>query len=230
MLTLGGEKLNVVLDELKRVRNLKINRVTQMITVSPGGYGPFPLEADYLRTYDFFYPLPTSGGGTSSSMTQFLAPITMEQFDGEFKSPSISNYPYEFATDMSSQAQVWSGGSQGAGVLLSAGNIFIYPQTSGAIVMTHRYMKNQPDIVSPETSTQQPWFPFETYLIKQTAGLMMGITGDDRETATLKTAEAMLRPYLIMEGDEQQAVVRVELDPRQFHFHRNLKPTKAQPF
>lgn len=230
MLAYGGEQLNIVLDDLKRNRNLKINRVTQSITVSPGGYGPFALEADYLRTYDLFYPLPTSGGGTQSSMTQFLAPITMEQFDAEFKSPSISNYPYEFATDMSTDAQVWSGGSQGSGTLTSAGQMFIYPQTSGAIVMTHRYMKDQPDMVAPETSAQEPWFPFSDYLIDAIAARMMGITGDDRRPQFEQSAERKLRPYLIMEGDEQQAVIRVELDPRQFHFARNLKPTKAQPF
>jgi hypothetical protein len=230
MTPIAGQFLNVVLEDLKLNRNLKVNRVTQTFSVSPGGYGPFLLESDYLRTYDLFYPLPVSGGGTASSDTQFLVPITMEQFDAEFKSPSVSNYPYEFATDLSTQAQVWSGGVQGSGTMTSAGQMFIYPQTSGAIVMTHRYMKNQPDILIPELSIITPWFAFTDYLIHATSARLMGVTGDDRASTWLKESEEMLRPWLIMEGDEQETVRSVKLDPRHFKFHRGLKPTKASPF
>src|SRR5579859_4176750 len=172
MVGIAGQFLNLVLEDLKLNRDLKVNRVTQTLVVQPGTYGPFNLESDYLRTYDLWYPLPTSGGGTSSSMTQFLTPITMEQWDAEFKSTSISNYPYEFATDLSTQAQTSSG---------SAGVIWIYPMTSGQINLTHRYMKNQPDIPNPSTSTTVPWFPYTQYLINATAAYMMGVTGDDRK-------------------------------------------------
>lgn len=229
MVSIAGQWLNLVLEDLKLNKNLKVNRVTQSITVQPGVYGPFALEADYLRTYDLFYPLPVAGGGTASSMTQFLTPVTMAQFDAEFKSPSISNYPYEFATDLSTQAQVWSGGSQGSGALTSAGQLFVYPQSSGTIVMTHRYMKDQPDMATPETSTQAPWFEYTEYLITATAANMMGVTGDDRADEFREKAKDMLRPHLIMEGDEQEAVKSVELDPRRFKFKRGLKPTKASP-
>ena len=229
MVSIAGQWLNLVLEDLKLNKNLKVNRVTQSITVQPGVYGPFALEADYLRTYDLFYPLPVAGGGTASSMTQFLTPVTMAQFDAEFKSPSISNYPYEFATDLSTQAQVWSGGSQGSGTLTSAGQLFVYPQSSGTIVMTHRYMKDQPDMATPETSTQAPWFEYTEYLITATAANMMGVTGDDRFAQYRQMAQDMLRPHLIMEGDEQEAVHSVDLDPRRFKFKRGLKPTKASP-
>lgn len=220
MVAIAGQYLNLVLEELKLIRNLQVNRVTQSLTVQPGIYGPFNLESDFLRTYDMFYPLPTSGGGTASSMTQFLVPITMEQFDAEFKSPSISNYPYEYATDLSTQAKTASA---------SAGQFVIYPQTSGQIVLTHRYMKNQPDLINPSTSAETPWFAFTDYLIKATAGRMMGLTGDDRQSQYLAEAENMLRPYLIQEGDEQQAVHNIRLDPRHFKVKTGLKPTKASP-
>src|SRR5208282_4360591 len=68
------------------------------------------------------------------------------------KNPQISNYPYEFATDMSTQAQTWSGASQGVGNLTSAGQLFVYPATSGSIILTHRYMVKQPDLVNPSTN------------------------------------------------------------------------------
>src|SRR5574337_89892 len=178
MVSIAGQWLNLVLEDLKLNKNLKVNRVTQSITVQPAIYGPFALEADYLRTYDLFYPLPVAGGGTASSMTQFLTPVTMAQFDAEFKSPSISNYPYEFATDL---------------------------------------------------STQAPWFEYTEYLITATAANMMGVTGDDRFAQYRQMAQDMLRPHLIMEGDEQEAVHSVDLDPRRFKFKRGLKPTKASP-
>ena len=240
MVNIAGQDLNVVLEDLKINRNLKMNQVTQFITVIPGGYGPFKLEADYLRTYDLFYPLPVAGGATSSSMTQFLTPVTMEQFDAEFKSPSVSNYPYEFATDLSTQAQIWDnsptlpanttpGLFTGIGNKTSAGQMFIYPQTSGALVLTHRYMVNQPDLTTPETSNITPWFPFTDYLIVATAARLMGVTGDDRRDSYFANADKLLRPYLIMDGDEQSAIHDIKLDPRKFKFIRNLKPTKASP-
>lgn len=219
MTLIAGEGLNLILERLKYIFDLKMNRVTQLLTVSAGTYGPFALEADYLRTYDLFYPLPTSVGPNGSSAIQFLTPITMQQFDAEFKSPVVSNYPYEFATDLSTQVRT----------LLTAGNLFIYPQTTGQIVLTHRYMKNQPDIASPYLSVEVPWFPYTEYLIQATAAYVMGITGDDRQPTFVQQAEEMLRPYLIMTGDEQQAVHEIKLDARHFRFHRNLRRTKSQP-
>lgn len=231
MTTYGGQMLNLVLQDLKLHRDLKVNRVVRQFTLTAAQQnGPFPLPADYLRTYDMFYPIPAAGGATTSSITQFIVPITIEQFDAEFKSPSISNYPYEFATDLSTTAQVWSGGTPGSGTLTSAGQMFVYPQTSGDIVVTHRYMKDQPDISSPETSAIDPWFNYDQYLIKKVAAHMMGITGDDREAQYHAEAEQMLRPHMIMQGDEQETVQNVRLDPRHFHFNKGLKPTKAMPF
>jgi len=232
MVGIAGQFLNLVLQDLVLNKNLKVNRVTKTLVVQAGTYGPFLLESDYLRTYDLFYPIPASGGGTSSGITIFLTPITMEQFDAEFKSPSTTNYPYEFATDLSTQAQITA--SAAAALIIpgatSAGNLFIYPQTSGQIALTHRYMVNQPDIPSPHTSTAIPWFPYDDYLITATAARMCEVTGDDRSKSLYDRSQEMLRPHLIMEGDEQQTVKNVRLDPRRFRAARGLKPVKAYPF
>jgi hypothetical protein len=228
MVSMAGQFLNLVLQDLKLNQNLKVNRVTQSLVVAANTYGPFALEADYLRTYDLFYPMPAAGGQASvSGITIFLSSITMEQFDAEFKSPSTSNYPYEFATDLSTQGQtaaaILAGGA-------SAGLLYIYPQTSGQLTLTHRYMIDQPDITTPETSTATPWFPYTQYLIHATAAYLMGVTGDDRETTYHAEAQAMLQPFLIMEGDEQRTVRRINLDPQHFHFARGLKPVKSYPY
>lgn len=381
MVALAGQMLTLVLEELKLTRNLKMNRVTQTLTLAAGTNGPFNLESDYLRTYDMFYPLATPQG-----MTQFLTPVTMEQYDSEFKAVQTANYPYEFATDLSTQALATSGvsgvtgvtgvtivtpgfhytsvptvafaggvgsgasalaglgltlpqiGTQGAGYAIGdyvfgaagtftrpvkvlvlgvggggtlvsfqmidigdysvlpgvnsattttgggagftfttpyecsvssitmtspglytvapavslvggaptanavltaqigstqsngGGLLYIYPQSNALLSITHRYMRNQPDIPSPETSTTTPWFPLNLYLIHRTAALMMGITGDDREQAFLQESEKMLAPYLIMEGDEQKTVQAVGLDPRRFRAGRYARPTKTLPY
>ena len=233
MVFIGGQFLNLVLEDLVLNRDLQINRVTQMITVAPNTYGPFALEAEYLRTYDLFYPIPTTnvgGTGPQGGVTQFLTSITMQQFDAEFKSPSVANYPYERATDLSVEAQQWSG-IPGQSTLLSAGSLYIYPQSSGNIVLTHRYMVKRDPIVNPSQALIEPWFRYSEYLVNAVAARVMGVTGDNRVAEYNAMCENMLRPYLIMgSNDEQQAVHNIELDPRRFRPNRGLRPVKAYPF
>jgi hypothetical protein len=232
MVAIAGDFLNVILDDLKSNRDLKINRVTTTLAITSGtGYGPYALPPDYLRTYDLFYAIAAAGGGQNAQgEIVMLNPITMEQMDAEIKNPQISNYPYEFATDMSTQAQVWSGASQGVGTLTSAGQLFVYPATNGSISLTFRYMVDQPDMVNPSTSAQIPWFRFDKYLITALAAQMMGVARDDRKAEFEADAEKLLAPFLLQEGDEQRSVKAVRLDPRHFRAARGLKPTKSMPF
>lgn len=220
MTPIAGQWLTTVLEDLKYKYNLKVNRVTSTINLPTGTFGPINLEADYLRTYDMFYPLPTSGGGTSLGLPQFLSILTMEKMDALFKDPSVANYPYFFATDLSTQAQTASG---------TAGQLYWYPMTSGSIPVTHRYMRNQPDYITPEISSTVPWFNDSNYLILETASRMCMTTGDSRSKEWHDQAEALLRPLLIMEGDEQQAAKQIKFAPELFHFVRNAKLTKSSP-
>ncbi|MBY4771765.1 hypothetical protein [Burkholderia ambifaria] len=206
----GGIYLNMVLEDLWLHRDLKINRVTEFITVQANNYGPFVLPLNYLRPYDLFFQ--------QNNLPYFLNPISTEQWDQEFKDPSIANYPYEFMTILYDETTAQAN--------QSAGQLFIYPQSSGQITLTHRYMVKQPDITTPETSMVIPWFPDQQYLIKATAVELMGETDDTRQEVWRAQCEAMLRTHLIMEGDEQQVVKSVRLDPRRFHSNRTLKPTK----
>jgi hypothetical protein len=206
----GGQYMNIVLQDLWMHYDLKVNRVTQSLVVQANSNGPFNLEADYARTYDMFY--------LQNNLPYFLHPVSAEEFDQEFKDPSISNYPYEYQTDLSTQAQVASG---------TAGLFYIYPQSSGQITLTHRYMVQQPDITNPQTSAVVPWFTDADYLIKAIAYRLMDITGDDRRESFMKSCADMLRTHLIMEGDEQAIVKAVKLDPRTFRGNRSVKPTKV---
>jgi hypothetical protein len=208
----GGQFLNMVLEDLWLHRDLKINRVTEFITVQANNYGPFTLPQNYQRTYDLFFE--------QNNLPYFLNPISTQEWDQEFKDPSIANYPYEFMTILFDEVTAL------AQTPPSAGNLFIYPQSSGQIVLTHRYMVKQPDITAPETSTVIPWFPDQDYLITATAARLMQITDDARRPEFIQEANKMLGLQIIMEGDEQQVVKSVKLDPRRFHSNRTLKPTK----
>jgi hypothetical protein len=208
----GGQFLNMTLEDLWLHRDLKINRVTEFITVAANNFGPFVLPQNYQRTYDLFFQ--------QNNLPYFLNPISTEEYDQEFKDPSIANYPYEFMTILYDEVTAL------AQVPPSAGQLFIYPQSSGQIVLTHRYMVKQPDIATPEQSTVIPWFPDQDYLITATAARLMQITDDTRRPEFLAECDKMLRIQLIMEGDEQQVVKSVRLDPRRFHTNRTLKPTK----
>ena len=205
-----GVYLNQVLEDLVLHRDLKVNRKTSNILVSANNNGPFYLESDYLRTYDMFF--------SQNNLPYFLEPVSMKEYDKEFKDPSIANYPYEFATDLSVEAQGVSGG---------AGYLYIYPQSSGAITLTHRYMVMRPDITTPETSSSVPWFTDQIYLIQRTAMLLMAETDDERYNQFFDRTEQMLRIHLVMEGDEQAVVKEIKLDPRRFHVERYLRPTKV---
>jgi hypothetical protein len=184
-----------------------MNRVTTQITAQANSNGPFSLAADYLRTYDLFFNL--------QGLPYFLTEISQEAYDAEFKDPSIANYPYEWATDLSPQATQ------------QPGNLFIYPQSNAQIILTHRYMINRADIPTPELSSTIPWFPDQDYLVQATALRLMKITDDDRLDKFKADAEDMLRMHLIMDGDEQRVVNSVRLDPRRFRSQRTLRSTKV---
>ena len=212
-ITQGGIYLNMALEDLWLHRDLKVNRVTEFITVQANLFGPFTLPQNYLRTYDLFFE--------QNNLPYFLNPISTEEYDQEFKDPSIANYPYEFMTILYDETTALQK------IPPSAGQLFIYPQSSGQIVLTHRYMVKQPDIASPESSAVIPWFPDQDYLITATAARLMQLTDDTRRPEFLKDMDRMLRTHLILgDGDEQQVVKSVRLDPRRFHTNRTLKPTK----
>ena len=207
----GGQYLNLALQDLVLHRDLKMLRKQQSITVSVGSNGPFSLETDYLRTYDLFY--------TVNNFPYFLFPISQEDYDRLFKDPSIANYPYCYTTDLTA--------TQVPG---TAGQLFIFPQSTSALTLTHRYMVQMPDISSPESSSGSPWFPDQDYLIHATATRLMKETDDARWETFERTAENMLRTHIIMEGDEQRVVKEIQLDPRRFHMNRTLRPTKLNPY
>ena len=209
----SGRALNLTLDDLVLHRELKVNRKPSTISVTSGTNGPFNLPTDYLRTYDLFY--------TVNNMPFFLKPASQEYYDGIFKDPSVANYPFLYATDLTPQADTPS-----TGIAL----LYIYPQSTSALTLTHRYMVKRAQISTPESSSTIPWFEDQDYLIHATATRLMKLTDDMRYADYVNNGEGLLRNHLVMEGDEGQVVKEVKLDPWRFRNARRLRPTKTQPF
>lgn len=206
----GGQYLNLTLQDLVLHRDLKMLRKQETIAITVGSNGPFALPTDYLRTYDLFY--------TVNNFPYFLFPMSQEQYDQLFKDPSIANYPYAYTTDLTAQQTQ------------SAGSLFIFPQSTTPLSLTHRYMVQMPDIATPESSSSVPWFPDQNYLITATAGRIMQTTDDARHGEFKAEADKMLSVHLIMEGDEQKVVKEIRLDPQRFSMNRTLRPTKLNPY
>ena len=205
-LTMGGRALNYVLDDLSLHRNLKENLVTRTLIVPGASNGPFPLEADYLRTYDLWYLVD----GTP----YFLNPASLRELDQDNIQQNVTNYPYEWATDISGTVE----------------QLYIYPQSNTQLSMTHRYYLRRPPIASPESSSVVPWFSDQDYLVQATAMRMMRVTDDSRYTTWVQDCEQLLKKHLMTEGDEQQVVKEVMLDPRRFRTSSRDRPTKLDPF
>lgn len=210
MTALGGRQLNLVLSDLVQHRNLKVNLVSSTINVVANSNGPFNLEADYLRTYELLYYI--------EDQPYFLNPSNRQQFDAEPNKSTTSNYPYEWASDLS---PVSSGG---------AGLLYIYPQSNQNLSLIHRYFLKRSDISSPETSQTVPWFSDQDYLVQATAMRLMRTTDDSRYTTFVQMCDKMLEIHLLTEGDEQQVVKEVKLDPRRFKVGGSLRPTKLDPW
>jgi len=201
----AGRALNFVLNDLVLHRNLKVNLVTGSSVIPAGSNGPFALEANYLRTYDLCY--------TVAGTTYFLSPGSLREYDQD-SGVDQGGEPYEWSSDLS----------------VSPGLLYIYPYSNTQITLRHRYYLLQDDIVMPETSATVPWFTDQDYLIQATAARLMRITDDDRYQSFMADCEHMLGIHLLTEGDEQQVVKEVALDPRRFKLRGGLKRTKDNPW
>ena len=206
----GGRALNLVLQDLVLHRNLKVNLVSTTIPVIANSNGPFNLAANYLRTYELLYYI--------NDQPYFLRPSTREQYDAEPNKTTTSNYPYEWASDLS---PVGDG---------NPGLLYIYPQSNTGLTLIHRYMVQRDDIANPESSSTIPWFSDTDYLIHATAMRMMRITDDARQPQFSLDCDRMLLEHLVTEGDEQQVVKEVKLDPRRFNVGGSTRPTKIDPY
>jgi hypothetical protein len=213
-LTQSGQILNFVLEDLCQNYNLEINRVTDSFsmntTVPATGAPANALSADWLRSNkdDVFY--------TIQGVNYFPIQDDQAQFDKHVLTAGLQSYPGFFFVDTS----------------VSPSQMYFWPPPSGAYAVTARYFKQRPDITTPETATDVPWFPNTKYLVTAVAGGLMQLADDERADSFLSDNEdtnpqgagVLLRKYLKMQGDSSSNVKRVTLDRQLFGTGWNRLP------
>ena len=224
----AGQSLNVVLQELCQDYDFDICKNTYAFNFNPSQLNSLSqcfqnLPTDFLRSIrnECFYVIM----GVPYPM------IPLDQAEGDMLVQLSNNqsYPIFYWTDLSGSGAT-NNGVTGVPVML----FWMVP--SGAYPATLRYYRQQPDIVTPETSTTIPWFPNQNYLITRVAGELMKDADDERFVAYLSDdkdqhpvgAGCILRDYLKMKDDNENRAKIVQLDRRRFGraFDR-LKNTKT---
>lgn len=209
----AGQLLNAILAELAQNYNFELAAGAYAFTFN-GTSGPYAMPADYLRMKKDTFRFTIDG------VPYVLPQYTYEQYVSFAQTAGFQSYPVLFATD-ASQTPI---------------DLYVWPPPSGAYPVTMEYYRTMPVIAAPESSSDVPWFPNQTYLIRRLAGELMQFTGDQRANAFLgdndtiypQGAGTLLRKYLKMKDDEQGFVKTVSLDRRQFSSpFRNLKNTKV---
>lgn len=211
MTAFAGQLLNGILQELSQTYNFEKVKRTQTIQTTKG-YGPYPLNSDFLRTSpdEVFYTL----AGTPYSLT----PMDYSEFENLSQTSGLSGYPTSFATDIAQDAYT------------VYPNVYFWPAPGMVLPITFRYYSQPADITTPETSTTIPWFPNSTYLYTRLAGELMKISDDQRQMQFLGEgpdgAQGILRRYLSMKEDHLNRAETVKLDRRRFNSTDRLKNTK----
>jgi len=227
----AGQLLNSILSDLCQTYDFEVCRTTFNFSFNnalpigtPGrgtGTGPYELPNDYLRMRinDFFY--------TIMGVPYFLVPLDLEEYDSLVQTAGFNDFPRRYATDLSplSDHSPWSSGfGPGFGPLHANPLLYVWPPASGSYPATMRYYRQMPDIATPETAALVPWFPNQSYLLRELAGRLMGLTDDERMAAYMGSDEdqtpngsgVLLKRYLKLEGDRTSRAQTVKLDRRYF--------------
>lgn len=213
MTTQAGELLNAILSELCHNYDFPAAVAAYNFNFT-GTIGPYAMPATYLRLAKDTFRFTIDG------VPYFPKPYTYAEYLSFVQQAGNTSYPVRFATDPSATPI----------------NLYVWPQPSGAYPASLEYYQLMPDITTPESSSDVPWFPNQTYLLRRLTGELMMLAGDQRANGFLggneelypQGADVILRRYLRMMGDEENTVKRVDLDKRFFGSNFNkLKNTKT---
>lgn len=199
----AGQYLNMLLSSLCQDYDFDSIKKTQLITLN--GNAGYALEEDCLRVKEVFYSVNGS--------IFYLYQIPIETYHALFNGAGISNYPQQYAIDVSTDPNT----------------ILFYPPPSIAQEVTVNYYPQKADIDTPETSTEVPWFPSQEYLIKKLAALIMLETDDERQPLFEMQAEKVLSKFLTMKDDKTGISDTIKLSRERFRNPSSLNPNKAFP-
>lgn len=223
----GGMLLNMILSDLAQTQDMDLCRGVFNFDLiadngSGNGAGPYPLPMNYYRhTRDgvFF---------TITGVPYILINLEQSEFDQLPVTPGLQNYPTNFYTDISPLSNETP----------SNPLIYVWQPSNGVYPMTVRYYKFLPDIVSPETSTDVPWFPNQNFLITELTGQLMKLADDSRAEAFLSDnpngmgSGNLLRKFMQNQANDDEGRAKtVGLDRRRFgNRFGSLPDTKSVGF
>lgn len=142
-----------------------------------------------------------------------LNQMSLAMYDSLFSGPGIQNYPENYATDLNPDPPV----------------LYLYPPPIIPMQIFMRYQSMPPAISSPSSNTNPPWFPYAQYLIRKVAQEIMLVTDDARYQEMYPVTEAMLQSILKIQGDAENYVRTVGLDPMLFR-PQSFGPNKMTGF
>jgi hypothetical protein len=104
-------------------------------------------------------------------------------------------------------------------------NVYVWAPAQGPYPVLARYYRKLPDIITPESSQQIPWFQYSDFLIDEVTGRLMLDTGDTRWRDLVSGyMPERLRKYLQMKDDTTNRAKRVTMDRRRFGSAYNSLP------
>jgi hypothetical protein len=201
---IAGQYMNMILVQHALQYDLDIVRRTTTITTA-AGTPSYPLPANYLRSRECFYNL--------NGEIFYLSPKALEEYDQLFQGPGEIDYPYIFSTDI----------AQTTGPV-----IYFYPAPIAVLQVTLRYMDNNVEITSPQTSSVVPYLQDQAYLTDRVTECLMKITDDERLKLFMENTDEMDRRYMKMMNDQNDRAYKVKRDPDSFRVAERVRPTKLQ--
>ena len=210
----AGDYLNAILGSLARNYNFELLRKPTTLSIlagttqTEGGipYAIYDLPADYLRSANI---LNYQINGANFIMHQ----IPLDQFQALPIQSAQTNNPDQWASDINA----------------SPPTIRFFPVPNMAFTLNLRYYFLPPDIATPATSNNVPWFPNTRYLMLKVAADLMGYTADGRAAVYLAEADKELMGYMRMFNDDQGYARQIQLDSRYFGTSKVLPGTKQLP-
>lgn len=199
----GGQFLNARLVQIALEQDLDIIRRTTTINVN-AGVPSYNLPSNYLRAREVFYNI--------NGVVYELTSRSLAEYDSLYNGPGMQDYPYLYATDISQTPPL----------------IYLYPQPSIAFTLTVRYMDNNVEITTPESSNTVPWFQDQLLLLKMVVEDLMLLADDSRHELVMNQNDEFFRRYLRMANDKEDRALTVQKDPKSFRSVRSVKPTKIQ--
>ena len=209
----AGQLLNVILADLADNQDLDVARAKFVFNFvvdngSGNGSGPYALPFDYKRV--------EKGGAfyTYNGVPYPLKPIDYIDYLQQVQQAGIADFPSFFATDLSPQ------GLEPPDPAL----MYVWPPAASAFPVTVVYRKLLPDIASPATSTDVPWFPQQGYLLKKLQSDLAALTDDPRESYWREEATNQLRNFMQLTNDDEGRAKTVSLSSTRFGRNFNSLP------